>query len=173
MDRAEKKVVVESLNELFKASSVVVVAHYSGLTVAQLQTLRKQMKKVGASVKVAKNRLAKIALDGTDASAIAPLLKGPTLIAYSDDPVAAPKAAIEFRQDPRQVRDPWWRDGQDGSQCRRSEGACLAARRSTSCVRGWSACSARRPPSSPSSRKEPSAKMARLLKAYAEKREAA
>ena len=84
------------MNEVFKTSNVVVVAHYSGLTVAQMQTLRKQMKQAGAAVKVAKNRLAKIALDGTDAAAIAPLLKGPTVIAYSSDPVAAPKVANDF-----------------------------------------------------------------------------
>ncbi len=74
----------------------MVVAHYSGLTVAQLQTLRKQMKQAGASVKVAKNRLAKIALEGTDVASIASLLKGPTLIAFSSDPVAAPKVASDF-----------------------------------------------------------------------------
>ena len=96
MDRAEKKELVATLNEVFKASSVVVVAHYSGLTVAQLQTLRKQMKQAGASVKVAKNRLAKIALEGTDVASIAALMKGPTLIAYSGDPVAAPKVAVDF-----------------------------------------------------------------------------
>jgi large subunit ribosomal protein L10 len=61
-----------------------------------MQTLRKQMKQAGAQVKVAKNRLAKIALEGTDAAAIVPLLKGPTLIAYSGDPVAAPKVATDF-----------------------------------------------------------------------------
>ncbi len=82
--------------EVFKASNVVVVAHYSGLTVAQMQILRKQMKQAGAAVKVTKNRLAKIALDGTDVAAIAPLLKGPTVIAYSSDPVAAPKVASDF-----------------------------------------------------------------------------
>jgi large subunit ribosomal protein L10 len=87
---------VTELNGVFKASSVVVVAHYAGLTVADMQLLRKQMKQAGAAVKVAKNRLAKIALDGTDAAAVAPLLKGPTVIAYSGDPVAAPKVAIDF-----------------------------------------------------------------------------
>ncbi len=99
MDRAEKKEAVAALNEIFTKSSVVVVAHYSGLTVAQLQNLRKQMRAAGASVQVAKNRLAKIALDGTDAASIVPLLKGPTLIAYSDDPVAAPKVASAFAKD--------------------------------------------------------------------------
>jgi len=96
VDRAEKKETVAALNEAFKATNVVVVAHYSGLTVAQMQILRKQMKLAGASVKVAKNRLAKIALEGTDVASIAPLLKGPTVIAFSGDPVAAPKVAVDF-----------------------------------------------------------------------------
>ncbi len=96
MDRAAKSELVSSLGEAFKATNVVVVAHYSGLTVAQMQTLRRQMKQAGASVKVAKNRLAKIALEGSDVASIAPLLKGPTLIAFSGDPVAAPKVAVDF-----------------------------------------------------------------------------
>ncbi len=99
MDRAEKKELVAELNGVFKTSSVVVVAHYSGLTVAQLQSLRKQMRAAGASVQVAKNRLAKIALEGTDVASIGSLLKGPTLIAYSDDPVAAPKVAVAFSKE--------------------------------------------------------------------------
>jgi large subunit ribosomal protein L10 len=96
VDRAGKKAAVASLNEAFKATGVVVVAHYSGLTVAKMQTLRRQMKQAGGSVKVAKNRLAKIALEGTDVASIAPLLKGPTVIAFSGDPVAAPKVAVDF-----------------------------------------------------------------------------
>ena len=96
MDRAAKKEQVTALNGVFKDANVVVVAHYSGLTVAQMQTLRKQMRQAGAAVKVAKNRLAKIALEGTDVASIASLLKGPTLIAFSSDPVAAPKVANDF-----------------------------------------------------------------------------
>jgi len=96
VDRAGKNELVAALNAVFKTTKVVVVAHYSGLTVAQMQTLRRQMKQAGASVKVAKNRLAKIALDGTEVATIAPLLKGPTLIAYSGDPVVAPKVAVDF-----------------------------------------------------------------------------
>ena len=99
MDRAEKRELVAELNGVFTKASVVVVAHYSGLTVAQLQRLRKQMRDAGASVQVAKNRLAKIALEGTDAAPIGPLLRGPTLIAYSDDPIAAPKVAVAFAKD--------------------------------------------------------------------------
>ena len=99
MDRAEKKEAVADLHEVFAKTSVVVVAHYSGLTVAQMQRLRKQMKQAGASVQVAKNRLAQIALKGTDVASIGSLLKGPTLIAYSADPVAAAKAAVAFAKD--------------------------------------------------------------------------
>lgn len=99
MDRAEKKECVEALSEVFKTTSVVVVAHYSGLTVAQMQALRKQMRAAGASVQVAKNRLVKIALEGSDVASIAGLMRGPTLIAYSADPVAAAKAAVAFAKD--------------------------------------------------------------------------
>ncbi len=96
MDRAQKQELVTTLSDVFKNTSVVVVAHYSGLTVAQMSTLRRQMKASGASVKVAKNRLVKIALEGSDVAHMGDLFKGPTLIAYSDDPVAAPKVAVEF-----------------------------------------------------------------------------
>jgi large subunit ribosomal protein L10 len=87
---------VASLGQVFKSTTVVVVAHYSGLSVAQMQTLRRQMRQAGATVKVAKNRLAKIALEGSEVASIASLLKGPALIAFSGDPVAAPKVAVEF-----------------------------------------------------------------------------
>ena len=96
MDRAAKRELVSTLNDVFSNTSVVVVAHYKGLTVADMQKLRTQMKQAGATVKVAKNRLAKIALEGTDVASIQTLMKGPTLIAYSSDPVAAPKVAVDF-----------------------------------------------------------------------------
>jgi large subunit ribosomal protein L10 len=99
VDRAEKKEAVATLHDVFSKTGVVVVARYSGLTVAQLQRLRRQAREAGASVQVAKNRLAKIALEGTDVASIGSLLKGPTLIAYSDDPVAAPKVASAFAKD--------------------------------------------------------------------------
>ena len=96
MDRAEKTELVASLQQVFQNTTVVVVCHYAGLTVAQMSALRRQMRQAGASVKVAKNRLARIALEGTDVASIASLLEGPTLLAYSGDPVAAPKVATEF-----------------------------------------------------------------------------
>src|ERR1700709_2245991 len=95
VERAAKKDAVETLNGLFKTTSVAVVAHYSGLTVAQMQKLRTQMKLAGASVKVSKNRLAKIALEGTDVVAIGSLLKAPTGIATSTDPWSRPKVSGE------------------------------------------------------------------------------
>ena len=96
MDRAAKAESITELSGVFKSANVVVVAHYNGLSVAQMQTLRKQMKLAGGHVKVAKNRLAKIALKDTDVASISALLKGPTVLAYSGDPVAAPKVAIDF-----------------------------------------------------------------------------
>jgi large subunit ribosomal protein L10 len=96
MDRAEKTELVASLQQVFKTTNVVVVCHYAGLTVAQMSALRRQARQAGASVKVAKNRLAKIALEGTDVASISALLKGPTLLAFSGDPVAAPKVASDF-----------------------------------------------------------------------------
>jgi large subunit ribosomal protein L10 len=87
---------VSSLNEVFSNTGVVVVAHYSGLTVAQMTTLRGRLKDAGGSLKVAKNRLVKLALKGTNAEHISDLFQGPTVIAYSDDPVAAPKIASDF-----------------------------------------------------------------------------
>jgi len=96
VDRAEKREFVTELGEVFKSSGAVVVAHYTGLSVAQINDLRSKMRGAGGSVKVAKNRLAKIALQGTDCEAISDLFTGQTLIAYSDDPVTAPKAAIDF-----------------------------------------------------------------------------
>ena len=96
MERAEKQELVTSLNQVFKDTGTIVVAHYAGLTVADMTAFRAKMRDVGAGVKVAKNRLAKLALKGTDAEAVADLFKGPTVIAFSKDPVAAAKVAIDF-----------------------------------------------------------------------------
>ena len=96
MERAEKREVVTALHDVFAKTGVVVVAHYAGLTVAQMTKLRSEMRSAGGKVKVAKNRLVKLALEGTDAKGIADLLKGPTCLAFSADPVAAPKIAVKF-----------------------------------------------------------------------------
>ena len=96
MDRAEKREFVTGLNDAFQNAGSVVVAHYAGITVAQMNDLRSKMRAAGGTVKVAKNRLAKIALQGTGSEGIVDLFKGQTLIAYSTDPIAAPKVASEF-----------------------------------------------------------------------------
>ncbi len=96
VDRAEKREFVAWLNGAFKESGSVVVAHYTGLTVAQMSDLRSKMRDAGGTVKVAKNRLAKIALQGTESEGISDLFVGQTVVAYADDPIAAPKVAVEF-----------------------------------------------------------------------------
>lgn len=96
MDRAEKRELVTDLNSAFKGAGSVVVAHYAGITVAQMNDLRTKMRQAGGTVKVAKNRLAKIALQGTESEKIVDLFKGQTILAYSDDPITAPKIAAEF-----------------------------------------------------------------------------
>ena len=96
MERAEKREFVTELNEVFKASGSVVVAHYAGVTVAQMNDFRSKMRAAGGTVKVAKNRLAKIALQGTESEGMSDLFKGQTLIAYSTDPMIAPKVVMDF-----------------------------------------------------------------------------
>jgi large subunit ribosomal protein L10 len=96
LERAEKRDVVTALHDVFAKTGVVVVAHYAGLTVADMTKLRSEMRSAGGQVKVAKNRLVKLALEGTDAKGIADLLKGPTCLSYSADPIAAPKVAVKF-----------------------------------------------------------------------------
>jgi large subunit ribosomal protein L10 len=96
VDRTQKAEVIGALNEEFNKAGVVVVARYQGMTVADMSKLRSQMRAVGASFKVSKNRLAKRAAEGTMAKPIEDLLKGQTGIAFSVDPVAAPKAAYDY-----------------------------------------------------------------------------
>ena len=96
MERAEKREIVAALHDVFAKTGVVVVAHYAGLSVAAMTKLRRDMRSAGGQVKVAKNRLVKLALEGTDAKGIADLLRGPTCIAYSVDLIAAPKIAVKF-----------------------------------------------------------------------------
>ena len=99
MDRTEKAELVEALNGVFAKSGVVVVAHYTGMTVSDMSKLRSRLRGTGAGFKVAKNRLAKRALQGTNAGPLAELFKGPTGIAYSDDPMAAVKAAVAYAKE--------------------------------------------------------------------------
>merc|ERR1711964_546617 len=99
VDRAQKEQLVDELGQIFESSGVVVVSHYVGLTVAEMQDLRARARAAGGAVRVAKNRLAKIALDGKPCASIADLLTGMTVLTYSKDPVAAAKVAQEFAKE--------------------------------------------------------------------------
>ncbi len=96
VDRIEKREFVAELSAVFAETSMVVVTRNAGMTVADVTDLRRKMRAAGASFKVAKNRLALLALDGTRFDGIAPLMKGPTAISWSKDPVAVAKAAVDF-----------------------------------------------------------------------------
>ena len=99
MDRAQKEKLVEELGQIFESSGVVVVSHYAGLTVAEMQDLRARARDAGGSVRVAKNRLAKIALEGKPCESMADLLTGMTVLTYSEDPVAAAKVAEDYAKE--------------------------------------------------------------------------
>ena len=99
MDKTQKAEAVKGLHGLFTDAGAVVVAHYTGMTVAQMGELRSRLRKAGASFKVAKNRLAMRAVEGTQAAGISDLFKGPTGIAYSNDPVAAPKVVVAYAKE--------------------------------------------------------------------------
>ncbi len=96
MDRSEKQKLVTSLQSALAETTCVVITHQAGLTVAEVTDLRRQMRTAGASFKVTKNRLARLALAGTKFERLSPLFTGPTAIAFSRDPVAAAKVAVEF-----------------------------------------------------------------------------
>ena len=96
MNRTEKKQLIETLNQSVLASSVVLVAHYKGLTVAEMTALRIKIREIGAGFKVAKNKLSQLALAGTPFEQISTMFVGPTAIAYSSDPVAVAKVLTEF-----------------------------------------------------------------------------
>lgn len=96
MDRAAKRELVATLKSVFESTGVIVVARNAGLVAAQSADFRRRVKAAGGTVKVAKNKLAAIALTGTDAEGIKGLLKGPTILAYSKDPIAAAKIAVEY-----------------------------------------------------------------------------
>jgi large subunit ribosomal protein L10 len=99
VDKTQKADVVKELNSTFTDAGSVVVAHYTGMTVAQMSDLRSRMRAAGASFRVAKNRLAVRALQGTAIEGISPLFKGPTGIAISKDPIAASKVAAAYAKD--------------------------------------------------------------------------
>lgn len=96
MDRAQKEATVAALNLTFGEVNLVIVTHQSGLTVAETIDFRRKVRHAGASFKVTKNRLTRLALEGTKFQALQSLMTGPTALAFSEDPVAAAKVCVEF-----------------------------------------------------------------------------
>jgi large subunit ribosomal protein L10 len=96
LDRTEKREFVTALGQVFAETSMVVVTQNNGMTVTEVSELRRRMRASGSTYKVAKNRLAVLALDGTRFTGITPMLKGPTALAWSTDPVAVAKAAVDY-----------------------------------------------------------------------------
>lgn len=99
MDRAEKRELVATLNGALKDTGVIVVAKNAGLVAAQSADFRRRVKAAGGTVKVAKNKLAALAVNGTDVEGIKHLLKGPTILAFSKDPIAAAKTAVQYAKE--------------------------------------------------------------------------
>jgi large subunit ribosomal protein L10 len=96
VDRSQKEKLVDQLHTALSDTVCFVITHQSGMTVAEVTGLRRQMRDAGANFKVTKNRLARLALKGTKFERLSPLFTGPTAIAFSRDPVAAAKVAVEF-----------------------------------------------------------------------------
>ena len=96
MDRAAKRELIDRLHTVFDDAGVVVVAHNTGMVAAQSAEFRRVVKDAGGSVKVAKNKLVQLAIKATATADISGLLKGPTVLAYSKDPIAAAKAAVAY-----------------------------------------------------------------------------
>jgi large subunit ribosomal protein L10 len=96
VNRAQKQEKVDALHRSFSDAAMVVVAHQNGLTVGESTDLRRQMLAAGATFRVTKNRLARIALKGTRFEDLSDLFTGPTAVAFSSDPVAAAKVAVDY-----------------------------------------------------------------------------
>lgn len=104
MDRSQKEKLVGSLHKALSDTVCVVVTHQTGMTVQEVTDLRRQMRAAGANFKVTKNRLARLALAGTKFERLSPMFTGPTAIAFSQDPVAAAKVAVEFANKNEKLR---------------------------------------------------------------------
>ncbi len=172
MDRAQKHEFVDTLHRVFQDAAIVVVTHYSGLTVAQLNALRVNVRGVGGNVKVTKNRLVQRALDGTPYQSLEPLFNGPTAIAYASDVVAIAKVAVDYaKANPKLVL----LGGAVGPQPLDVDGLkVLATLPSLDVLRATLIGLIRTPPTRIAGvLQAPGAQLARVLAAYAEKDKAA
>ncbi len=172
MDRSQKEKLVGSLNKALSDTVCVVVTHQVGLTVEEVTTLRRQMRAAGASFKVTKNRLARRALAGTPFEQLSPMFTGPTAIAYSRDPVAAAKVAVEFANKNEKLRIV---GGSLGAQQLDAEGVkTLATMPSLDELRGKLLGLLQTPATRIAAvLQAPGGQLARVLSAYAKKGEAA
>jgi large subunit ribosomal protein L10 len=168
MDRSQKAESVASLNAVFNEVGVVIIARNLGLTVAQSTALRGKIREAGASYKVAKNRLAKLAIKDTDYAGISDLFTGPTAIATSVDPVAAAKAVVEFAKTNDKLEIV---GGSMGSQVLNAEGVkALASLPSLDQLRGTIVGLVQAPATKIAQlTTAPAAKLARVFGAYADK----
>ncbi len=168
MDRTQKTEAVAELNRTFNEVGVVVITRNLGMTVKQSTDLRNKMREAGASYKVAKNRLAKIALDGTDYTVLADLLTGPTGLSTSIDPVAAAKVVVDFAKTNDRLE---LVGGAMGSQLLDAEGVkALASLPSLDELRGKIVGLLQAPASKLAAiTQAPAAQLARVFNAYAEK----
>ena len=96
MNREEKTELLNALHEVFSNAESVVITEYLGLTVAEADELRNKVRAVGASLRVTKNRIARLAVKDTKFESLADLFKGPVAMAYASDPISACKACVEF-----------------------------------------------------------------------------
>lgn len=99
MDRSQKEIAVKELEEIFDGAGSVVMTEYSGMTVAEMSELRAKLREKNASIRVVKNRLAKIAMKGRSFEAAGAMLTGPVAIAYADDMISAPKVVVDYAKD--------------------------------------------------------------------------
>jgi len=99
MDRSQKEIAVKELEEIFDGAGSVVMTEYSGMTVAEMSELRAKLRESNASIRVVKNRLAKIAMKGRPFEAAGAMLTGPVAIAYADDMISAPKVVVDYAKD--------------------------------------------------------------------------
>ncbi|MGZ9006127.1 MAG: 50S ribosomal protein L10 [Burkholderiales bacterium] len=172
MDRVEKHEFVSTLHRVFQDAAIVIVTHYTGLTVAQLNKLRVNVRGVGGNVKVTKNRLVQRAIEGTPYQLLGPLFNGPTAIAYANDPVAVAKVAVEYAKANTKLV---LLGGAVGQQQLDADGVkVLATLPSLDVLRATIIGLIRTPPTRVAGvLQAPAAQLARVLAAYAEKDEAA
>jgi large subunit ribosomal protein L10 len=172
VDRSQKEELVGSLNTALKDVACVVVTHQTGMTVEEVTELRRQMRAAGASFKVTKNRLARRALAGTKFERLSPMFTGPTAIAFSRDPVAAAKVAVEFANKNEKLRIV---GGSLGAQQLDAEGVkTLATMPSLDELRGKLLGLLQTPATRIAAvLQAPGGQLARVLSAYAKKGEAA